>query len=558
MATQGDRAAAKGRDRSRDGLKRRLRSYALQNFEPFWRFLERVPFLARIANRAIINSAVNLTRNRPHPLSTLADYTSWRSLTDRDYFARHRPPRDPDPRLPPASEAARLFRRPPGGARECRKSTLLFPIFAQYLTDGFLRTVMDDRRRTTSNHEIDMSTLYGRTRAQTDALRPSAEELSKDPGLRGKLKSQPIAGENGEEEYPPHLLEPDGVTVKREFCDRNGKPILDPPLGVDKIGAAGHQRQLFAVGGDRVNATPQVCMMNTLFLREHNRLAGELAQRNPAWDDERVFQTARNIVIVMFIKIVIEEYINHISSACFRLRADPWAAWKARWNRPNWMTIEFALLYRWHSLIPDSIVWDGVPVDAANMVLDNRYLTKVGLAKAFQSAATQNATELGLFNTAGFLEHVEQAAIEQGRANRVGPYNDYRVSMGMKTAQTFDQITADPDRQKALKDMYGTPDRVEFYVGLFAEDVNLNTPMSSLVGSMVALDAFSQALTNPLLSEHVYNADTFTAFGMDEIRRTENLWSILQRNVPGGLPAEVTADVITMTRRNWDRRKAPF
>lgn len=88
--------------------------------------------------------------------------------------------------------------------------------------------------------------------------------------------------------------------------------------------------------------------------------------------------------------------------------------------------------------------------------------------------------------------------------------------------------------------------------------MNLNTPMSSLVGSMVALDAFSQALTNPLLSEHVYNADTFTAFGMDEIRKTDTLWSILQRNVPGRLPADVTAEVIAMTRKDWRRRKAPF
>jgi prostaglandin-endoperoxide synthase 2 len=423
-------------------------------------------------------------------------------------------------------------------------------VFAQYLTDGFLRTVMDDRHRTTSNHEIDMSTLYGRTQAQTDALRTRSNE----PALRGKLKSQVINGE----EYSPFLLEPDGVTVQRDFRDQNGNPILDPPLGIDKISNAGHLRQLFAVGGDRVNATPQVCMLNTLFLREHNRLAGRLAQLSPSWDDERVFQTARNVIVVMFIKIVIEEYINHISSACFKLKADPSAACKAPWNRPNWMTIEFALLYRWHSLIPDTIRWDGADVDAATMVLDNRFLTSVGLAKAFQFVSTQHATELGLFNTARFLEEVEQRAIEQGRTNRVGLYNDYRVAMGMETARTFDQITADPARQRALRTMYQTPDRIEFYVGLFAEDVNLNTPMSSLVGSMVALDAFSQALTNPLLSEHVYNAETFSAFGMDETRKTDTLWSILQRNVPGALPPDVTPEAITMTRRDWQRRKAEF
>jgi prostaglandin-endoperoxide synthase 2 len=537
------------RDKSRDGLRRRVRSFLLQNFEPFWRFVEKVPFLARIVNRVIINSAVNVTRNRPHPLSTASDYTSWLSLTDRSFFARHLPPAAADPTLPERSKVLSLFKRS-GAAKECRKSTLLFPAFAQYLTDGFLRTDMFNRQRTTSNHEIDMSTLYGRTRAQTEVLRTRSEAVE----LRGGLKSQIINGE----EYPPFLSEPDGTTVRREFLDPNGKPILDPPLGFKPKSGAGYERQIFGVGGDRVNATPQVCMINTLFLREHNRIARNLTKRYVDWDDERVFQTARNIITVMFIKIVIEEYINHISSACFRLKADPSVAWKANWNRPNWMTIEFALLYRWHSLIPDKISWGGATVDAAQMVLDNRYLTQVGLAVAFQHTSAQNATELGLFNTAAFLDEVEERAIQQGRDNRIARYNDYRVAMDMKAVDDFGQITADLDRQAAIKAVYGRPESLEFYTGLFAEDVNLNTPMPMLIGTMVALDAFSQALTNPLLSEHVYNARTFSAWGLGEIERTDSLWSILQRNVSGGGPPGMTRDTITMTRRDWERRWSNF
>jgi prostaglandin-endoperoxide synthase 2 len=539
-----------GRDKSRDGLKRRVRSFLLQNFEPFWRLVEAVPFVARIVNRYLINSAVQVTRNRPHPLSTVADYTSWLSLTDRSYFARHLPPVAADPALPAASDVVGLFRRKPGAARECRKSTLLFPVFAQYLTDGFLRTDMADRLRTTSNHEIDLSTLYGRTRPQTDVLRTRSD----DRDQRGKLKSQMIDGE----EYATFLFEPDGKTIRAEFLDERGNPVLDLPLGF-KVGSDdGYERRIFAVGGDRVNATPQVCMINTLLLREHNRLAGELALQHPAWDDERVFQTARNIVTVMFIKIVIEEYINHISSACFRLKADPSVAWKASWNRPNWMTIEFALLYRWHPLIPDAVVWNGATIDAKRMVLDNRFLTEIGVGRAMLSVSGQNAGALGLFNTAAFLEEVERRAIEQGRDHRVARYNDFRVAVGMRPVDDFAQITTDPDRRAALKALYGSPAKLEFYVGLFADDVNLNTPMPTLIGIMVALDAFSQALTNPLLSEHVYNAATFTAWGLGEIERTPSLWSLLQRNAPAGLPEDATEDQITMTRRDWRRRWASF
>ena len=48
------------------------------------------------------------------------------------------------------------------------------------------------------------------------------------------------------------------------------------------------------------------------------------------------------------------------------------------------------------------------------------------------------------------------------------------------------------------------------------------------------LDAFSQALTNPLLSEHAYNDKTFTPEGMKVIADTKRLQDILNRNSPGG------------------------
>jgi len=62
----------------------------------------------------------------------------------------------PDPKLVAAVFAAS------GHGRVSAKSTCLFPAFAQYLTDGFIRTNPTDPRRTTSNHEIDLCPLYGR------------------------------------------------------------------------------------------------------------------------------------------------------------------------------------------------------------------------------------------------------------------------------------------------------------------------------------------------------------------------------------------------------------
>jgi prostaglandin-endoperoxide synthase 2 len=512
-------------------------------------------------NRLVIDRAVKVARNRPHPWSTRNDYISWSGLTDRTYNARLLPAK-PGPATeatgtsrPPIGDVAALFMRPPGAnQRLCPKSTLLFPAFAQYLTDGFIRTqlnndpALEDRRRTTSNHEIDLSPLYGRTEAQTAALRLR----STMPGHRGRLKSQMIGGE----EFSPFLCDDTGA-IKREF------EILDQPLGLKKAGAS--QRQtLFAVGGDRVNAVPQTAMMNTLFLREHNRLAAMLEKEHPDWDDDRVFETARNIVIVEFIKIVVEEYINHINTTEFPLQADPRAAWKANWNRPNWMTVEFSLLYRWHGLVTEDITWGDKAHPGNSVLLNNRLLLESGLAQSFINVSANRAAMLGLENAASFMLFAEQGAIKQARHNDVASYNDYRVAMGMEPARNFAAIVGSSDTPaeqarltalaSRLKTLYGHVDNVEYYVGLFAERVERNGPLPELISSMVAMDAFSQALTNPLLSEHVWGNEknkrlAFTDEGIKTIEGTKRLLDVLKRNSAGPV-----SGFVGMTRPEWKRR----
>jgi prostaglandin-endoperoxide synthase 2 len=89
---------------------------------------------------------------------------------------------------------------------------------------------------------------------------------------------------------------------------------------------------------------------------------------------------------------------------------------------------------------------------------------------------------------------------------------------------------------------------IDFYVGLFAEDLVEDSPLPPLMLRMVAVDAFSQALTNPLLSKYVYHEGTFSAPGWKAIHNTRSLRDILERNTS---PENLRDSYIGMTLPYW-------
>lgn len=65
----------------------------------------------------------------------------------------------------------------------------------------------------------------------------------------------------------------------------------------------------YTAGDVRANAQPHLTAMHTLWMREHNRVAGLLAVINPHWDDERAFQEARKIVTASIQHITYSEWL---------------------------------------------------------------------------------------------------------------------------------------------------------------------------------------------------------------------------------------------------------
>ena len=87
------------------------------------------------------------------------------------------------------------------------------------------------------------------------------------------------------------------------------------------------------------------------------------------------------------------------------------------------------------------------------------------------------------------LRSVERASLQQGRDNRLASYNDYRERMSYPRVARFEQISEDPEVVAALKlGLYEDVDRIEFFVGLFAEDPPDRSAVPPLIGRMVAVE----------------------------------------------------------------------
>jgi prostaglandin-endoperoxide synthase 2 len=241
-------------------------------------------------------------------------------------------------------------------------------------------------------------------------------------------------------------------------------------------------------------------------------------------------------------KVVVEEYINHITPYHFNFFVDPPSFTNERWYRTNWMTMEFSLVYRWHSALPSHLDYGGQKLEMEKTLWNNQLLINRGLGPLFEEASSQPAGRIGCFNTDNFLvEMTELASMRLGRLAQMASYNDYREMCGYPRVRDFDQITGDREVQALLKDLYGQVDKIESYVGLYAEDVRENSALSPLIGRLVGIDAFSQALTNPLLAANIFHPKTFSPVGWKIIQNTHSLSDLVNRNTPQtGRPYKVT------------------
>ena len=165
-----------------------------------------------------------------------------------------------------------------------------------------------------------------------------------------------------------------------------------------------------------------------------------------------------------------------------------------------------------------------------------------GIGRLITAASMQRAGRIGLHNTPDFFfdplpigdDHrsVMERSIAMGRQAKLRPFNDYREAFRMPRLRSFEELTDDRELQRELKELYKDRiDDLEWQVGIFAEDHDEGFSLGRLMVRMVGYDAFTHALTNPLVSIYVQNEKTFSKVGQFIIEETNSLADIVKRNV---------------------------
>ena len=257
----------------------------------------------------------------------------------------------------------------------------------------------------------------------------------------------------------------------------------------------------FVAGDSRANEHIALMAMHVLFMREHNRLAEGIQDRNPDWSDEDIYQRARKIVAAQIQAITYEEFLPSLG-----VTLDAYSGHDPEINPEVTSAFATVAFRMGHSQIGDTFLRvdeQRAPIEEGHMSLFDGFWTtqpiteEGGIAPMLRGMAmqTQPANDVyfgddlrnQLFGIPG-AGGMDLCAIDiqRGRDHGVPDYGAIRTAFGLGNISSYSEITSDSVIADNLALAYGneTPGYIDPLIGMLAED---HLPDSALGETMDAL-----------------------------------------------------------------------
>nr|WP_146406984.1 peroxidase family protein [Allorhodopirellula heiligendammensis] len=294
------------------------------------------------------------------------------------------------------------------------------------------------------------------------------------------------------------------------------------------------------IAGDvRASENISLAAIQTLFVREHNRLADEIAASNPDASDEEIYQQARAIVIGEIQAITYNEYLPTLLGEHAIGRYDGYDATVD----PSIATEFSSAAYRFgHSTLNDDIEFfdnDGRAVrdeiELKDAFFNASLLEETGIDSILKYDSSSQSQEIDLEVVDGlrnFLFGPPGAGgfdlvalnIQRGRDHGLNDYNSTRAAYGLETVASFDDITSDAELQQKLEALYDDVDNIDLWVGLMAEDHLRGSSVGELTSTIIA-DQFERTRDG----DRFYYENLFSGSELRTINST-TLADVIERN----------------------------
>jgi len=306
------------------------------------------------------------------------------------------------------------------------------------------------------SHFLDLSQVYGSTEEEVENLRTKRG---------GRMRTGP--GPDG-----PLLPDEDGK--KKDEC---------------KVGVC------MKAGDSRVNEVPNLSLLHTIFMREHNRIAENIA-RSEGGGDEQIFQETRRVLIAKYQHIVYNEWLpvvlgqQYMNRYGLKTLGDGYSnSYKS--NIDPRITNEFATAaFRFgHTLIPGILkVFASVssqldPNMNLQSTFDKPQLLRLsgmidGLVRGMTRTNSQRVDATfpeditnNLFDVGKKGMDLIALNIQRGRDHGLAGYTKYRELCGLGRANNFNDLRNQMDQFKIddLRRIYTNVDDIDLFVGMLSE-----------------------------------------------------------------------------------------
>jgi hypothetical protein len=298
---------------------------------------------------------------------------------------------------------------------------------------------------------IDASMVYGSDPERASALRSFAG---------GKLRVE--ATEHGD--FLPHNTA--GLA--------NDNPLRKPA------------QSLLLAGDVRANENLALLSLQTLFLREHNRLCEQIGKADPTLSDEQIYQRARRFVGAEVQAITYNEFLPSLLGED---ALPEYSGYKPEVDGRVSNLFATAAYRMGHSQV-DPVIWrsgpDGNAIPEKDRALLQAYFAPEllheggiepllrGLTQFIQEPTDEKiSSQLRnmLFGRPG-KGGLDLGAIniQRGRDHGLPDYNAIRQAFGQAPIRDFAELTHDETRAEKLRRTYGSVDSVDAWVGLLCED----------------------------------------------------------------------------------------